>query len=161
MNVVHVRCGVVFLPNPSPSPPTHSAMRDRAWHKVARVTLKPSPSQLVAPQRGHSWTGRGRFAVRHSLEDLHTQFRWIARTIATQLTVHPHAVTMTPLWWKILCSLWTARVQGTLSHLITIIEDRLPRNALGLVVLILGLGVFMIRNRSPAGREVAAQAAKG
>ena len=36
------------------------------------------------------------FAVRHYLEDLDAQFLWVGRTIATQLTVHPQAVTSTP-----------------------------------------------------------------
>ena len=35
------------------------------------------------------------FTARHSFEDLHTQLRWVARTITTQLTVHPHAIATT------------------------------------------------------------------
>ena len=62
------------------------------------------------------------FAVRHSPEDVHTQLRWVATTIATQLPVHPHEKLphlthiRTPLWWEILCALWTliAPRSGTL-----------------------------------------------
>ena len=53
-----------------------------------------------------------------------------------------------------------ARVQGTLLHLISIIEDHIPRNVVGLVALILGLGIFMVKSRSTTGRGVAAEAAQ-
>ena len=53
------------------------------------------------------------FPFLHSPKDLHAQLRRVPRTGATQLSLDPHAVsphstqTMTHMWWKILCPLWT------------------------------------------------------
>ena len=38
-----------------------------------------------------------------------------------------------------------ARVPGTPMHLLPSVEDRLPRIVLGLIILVLGLGVFLIK----------------
>ena len=116
--LLHQREGAHAPPNPSPeSTHPNRAMRDRAWQKVARVSLKlsPQPSRLAAPRRrrGPPLTWPRRFAVRHSLEYLHAQLRRVPRQSRrsfrlTHMLYHPHLMqTMALPWWKILCSSWT------------------------------------------------------
>ena len=80
----------------------------------------------------------------------------VAKTITTQLTVHPDVVTSTfdahhvapVMEHSVSCvdvHRFQAPVQGILLHLIPNVEDRLPRIVLGLIVLVLGLGVFMVK----------------
>ena len=51
---------------------------------------------------------------------------------------------MAPLWWKILCPVWT-RMQSILFHLIPNLKRRLPNIVLGLIFLVLGLGIFLVK----------------
>ena len=103
----------ILSPSPRPSPPTRSALRDRARHTVAQVTLKhsPQPSRLAAPRRRTEAEGVLRFAIllrtsMPSFDGLPGQSRRSLRF--THMLEPPHLThTKTLLWWKILCPVWT------------------------------------------------------
>ena len=99
------------LPNPRRSQPNQSAMRDRARHKVARVTLNlsPPPSRLAAPRRRREATLVLALVFRGSpsFDGPPSKLRRVPRAIAAQRAVDPHAAALPPstrtetsLWWK-------------------------------------------------------------
>ena len=76
------------------------------WWAAVSHTFSLPPSFLQAsPESTHP--------QRHAGWGTACQFRWAAKTITTKLTVHPHAAASAfdahhdPLWWKIMCPLWT------------------------------------------------------
>ena len=130
-------------------PPPRCAKRDQAWHgsRGSRTNSRHNPGYLAQRRQRErpllAWPWR--FLVRQSLEDLHVQLRRFPRTIATELSVHPHAKAPT---FDVDCDAPVvqdsvphvdahgsqARMHSTPLHLIS-----------ALVLLVLELGVFSVK----------------
>ena len=113
-------------------------MRDREWHKVVRVTLRfqPQPHQIAVQRhngvatlglaeefRGSPFS-RGP-PCRASTGQSRRSLRFI-HILNLPLLTH----TIGPVWWKMLCPIWTLiaqpRKKGTRYHFISRFERRLP-----------------------------------
>ncbi len=139
-------------PQPSPEsthPPPCGMGHGTRWPGHAQTLA--TTIQLAAPRRRRGATLVLAVVFRGSPSSqgppFHSQLRRVPRAIAAQLTVDPHAVTPLVEDPVLLMDAHRsqARMQSTLLHLIPDVEDGLSHNVLELVVLVLGLGVFMVK----------------